>query len=136
MSQTSPTPFDTIESAHDFVRVLGETIAEAKQEIELDLARELDSPPSRHRDALRIALYNLEKLEKHTACSRRLLNDLRSLRRLLFAERRFVHVKSLRAPTGELAPEIVPAIIAAIPAPEPVGRVMLSVKNAYVAPPA
>jgi hypothetical protein len=38
-------------------------------------------------DALRIALDNLEKLELHVNRSSRILNDLRSLRRLLFEER-------------------------------------------------
>jgi hypothetical protein len=38
-------------------------------------------------DALRLALYNLEKLEFHFHKSVRILNDLRSLRRLLFEER-------------------------------------------------
>jgi len=36
---------------------------------------------------LRLALYNLEKLAIHMNKSRRVLNDLRSLRRLLLEER-------------------------------------------------
>jgi hypothetical protein len=32
------TPFDSVENAHDYVRLLGEAIAEAKSEIEADLA--------------------------------------------------------------------------------------------------
>jgi hypothetical protein len=38
-------------------------------------------------EAVRLALYKLEKLEQHIKASRRLLNDLRTLRRLLFEER-------------------------------------------------
>jgi hypothetical protein len=38
-------------------------------------------------DALRVAAYNVEKLEFHLNRSSRILNDLRSLRRLLFEER-------------------------------------------------
>lgn len=34
-----------------------------------------------------MALYNLEKLEVHLSRSSRILNDLRTLRRLLFEER-------------------------------------------------
>jgi len=74
--------FETLESAHDFVALLATTVAEAKRG---DVERE--SAASRHRDALRIALYNLGKLELHVNQSRRILNDLRTLRRLLFEER-------------------------------------------------
>jgi hypothetical protein len=78
--------FETLESAHDFVKLLAETVTEAKHELESDMQRE--SLPSRRLDALRIALYNLSKLETHVSQTSRLLNDLRSLRRLLFEERR------------------------------------------------
>ena len=77
--------FKTLESAHDFVGLLAETVSEAKRELEGDVERE--SVASRRQDALRIALYNLAKLELHVNRSRRILNDLRTLRRLLFEER-------------------------------------------------
>ena len=120
------TPFDTIESAQDFVRVLNETITEAKEEIQQDFQHELEAPPSRHRDALQIALYNLERLEKHMASSRRILNDLRSLRRLLFAERQYRRVKAI---TSKPSSETTPAVIALIPPPKSVG---VAVKSAAV----
>ena len=119
MAQVSTTPFDTIESAQDFVRVLRETIAEARQEVESDFRRESEAPPSRHLDALQIALYNLEKLENQMARSQRILNDLRSLRRLLFAEREFRRVKPLST-TATFQPEATPAVIALIPPPRKV----------------
>lgn len=77
--------FDSLESAHDFVTLLAESVAEAKRELERDVQRELAS--SARSDALRVALYNLEKLELHVNRTSRLLNDLRTLRRLLFEER-------------------------------------------------
>jgi hypothetical protein len=77
--------FESLESAHDFVTLLAETVAEAKGELQSDLQRE--STTSRRLDALRLAGYNLEKLEIHLNRSRRILNDLRTLRRLLFEER-------------------------------------------------
>ena len=77
--------FETLESAHAFVALLSQTIAEAKRELEIDVRRESGS--SRRLDALRMALYNLDKLELHVSRSSRILNDLRSLRRLLFEER-------------------------------------------------
>ena len=80
-------PFESIESAHDFLRLLHEEVLAAKQEIDTDLQRELALPTSRRRDALQVASYGLEKLEAHVIKSRRILNDLRSVRRLLFSER-------------------------------------------------
>jgi len=79
--------FETLESAHDFVALLAETVAEAKRELESDVQRESASNSSRRLDALRIALYSLGKLELHVNRTRRILNDLRTLRRLLFEER-------------------------------------------------
>jgi hypothetical protein len=86
-SQTAD-PFGTIESAHDFMTLLAAAISEAKAELQMDVDRESTSADvSRRIDALRIALYNVEKLELHLNRSSRILNDLRTLRRLLFEER-------------------------------------------------
>jgi hypothetical protein len=78
--------FETLESAYDFVALLGDTVAEVKRELAGDLERE--SAGSRRLDALRLTAYNVNKLELHLNRSRRILNDLRTLRRLLFEERR------------------------------------------------
>src|SRR6202167_5715408 len=87
MSFKSASPFDSIESAHEFVALLAETVREAKKDVEADIQRESNGDSPRHLDALRTALYSMEKLEQHMNKSRRILNDLRSLRRLLFEER-------------------------------------------------
>ncbi|MFZ0418525.1 MAG: hypothetical protein WAM04_10495 [Candidatus Sulfotelmatobacter sp.] len=87
MSYKAGSSFDSIESAHEFVALLAETVREAKQEVEADVQRESSSDSPRRLDALRAALYSMEKLELHMSKSRRILNDLRSLRRLLFDER-------------------------------------------------
>ena len=81
------TTFDSIESAHEFVGLLTEAVVEAKRDIEADVLRESGWKDSRRQEALRLALYNLEKLAIHMNKSRRVLNDLRSLRRLLLEER-------------------------------------------------
>ncbi len=124
MSQPVITPFDTIESAHDFVRVLAETIAEARQEIDCDLERESGSQTARRQDALRIAAYNLSKLENHMKSSRRILNDLRSLRRLLFAERAFHRVRAVPEPAKPAADQT-PSLIVAIPGPRTLDATVL-----------
>lgn len=87
MTYNAGKPFDSIESAHDFVALLTETVREAKQEVDADIQREATAEFPRRLDALRTALYSMEKLEVHMNQSRRILNDLRSLRRLLFEER-------------------------------------------------
>ena len=87
MSYKAGSPFDSIESAYEFVALLAETVLEAKKDIEADVQRESSSKFPRRLDALRTALYSMEKLELHMSKSRRILNDLRSLRRLLFEER-------------------------------------------------
>jgi hypothetical protein len=86
-------PFHSIESAHEFMAFLAATVVEAKRELETDIERE-ELNPSRRLDVLRVALYNLKKLELDINRSRRLLNDLRTLRRLLFEERSGVSAPS------------------------------------------
>ena len=86
MAKKSASPFETIESAHSFVKFLGATLAETKKEISAEFEREVGDP-NRRRDALLVAMYNLERLEHHLTRSMRLLNDLRSIRRMLLAER-------------------------------------------------
>ena len=94
-------PFDSIESAHSFLILLRQTVGETRQELETDVQRASDSGVSRSLDALRIAAYKVEKLEFHLNRSSRILNDLRSLRRLLFEER------ALRAADSRDAAEVV-----------------------------
>ena len=87
MAQALEVPFDSLESAHNFISLLSDVVTDAKRDIDADIQRELNVPVSRRLDAFRLAAYNLEKLEQHLSKSRRILNDLRSLRRLLFGER-------------------------------------------------
>lgn len=90
-------PFESIESAHEFLTLLSDVIAEAKKEIDADIHRE--STPSRRVDALRMAAYHLANLEHHMIRSRRILNDLRCLRRLLFSERAIMAAATQPAPS-------------------------------------
>jgi len=106
-------PFDSIESAHDFVSLLSEVVTDAKRDLEEDIKREADSKFPRRLDAFRIALYGLEKLESHMVRSGRILNDLRSLRRLLFEERASVQQAAAK-------PKIPKAEASAVPVAPPV----------------
>ena len=81
------TPFDSVENAHQYVRLLVEAIADAKNEIAEDIDAAEKGQVERRLQALRIVQFKLDKLEQHLQISSRLLNDLRSLRRLLLDER-------------------------------------------------
>jgi hypothetical protein len=81
------TPFDSVENAHQYVRLLVEAIAEAKNEISADLDHAAKANSDRRVQAMQIVQFKLDKLEHHLKTSSRLLNDLRSLRRLLLEER-------------------------------------------------
>ena len=122
MNHASGSPFDSIESAHDFVSLFSDSVGDAKREIETDMQRELTANVPRRLDALRLAAYNLEKLEVHLNKSRRILNDLRSLRRLLFEERVATRPPASAKPTREAAPEAQvrkPELPPRPPAPQP-----------------
>ncbi|HTW57385.1 MAG TPA: hypothetical protein VMD99_04620 [Terriglobales bacterium] len=81
------TQFDTIESGQEFLALLREAVDEAKGNVDSDIVAESESNASRRLSALRLVSYKLEKLEQHLKASGRLLNDLRTLRRLLLEER-------------------------------------------------
>jgi hypothetical protein len=81
------TPFDNIESSHQYVALLAQAIEEAKRDVERDIAMAMADRADRRGEALQLVLYNLAKLETHMSASRRILNDLRTLRRLLLDER-------------------------------------------------
>jgi hypothetical protein len=87
MKQEPENPFGSIEDAHEFLTLLAQTIFETKLDIEADVQRESSSHYPRRAEALKLTLYTLNKLEFHMNRSRRVLNDLRTLRRLLFEER-------------------------------------------------
>jgi hypothetical protein len=88
MRQRPETPFDNIESSHEYVALLAEAVEVTIREVEADLALAgSDGRDDRQVQALQLVLFNLSKLRGHMSSSRRILNDLRTLRRLLLRER-------------------------------------------------
>jgi hypothetical protein len=88
MSRHRPeTPFDNIESSHEYVSLLTAAVAEAISEVEADLALAHADGAARRIEALQLVQFNLAKLNSNMSSSRRILNDLRTLRRLLLEER-------------------------------------------------
>ncbi len=77
-------PFENIESALQFVELLCDAIEESRREIEEASA---EPQSDRRQQALQLVSYNLAKLALHMGTSRRILNDLRTLRRLFLQER-------------------------------------------------
>jgi hypothetical protein len=82
------TPFDNIESALEYVNLLLEATREAQGQIHTEILGAANPHLARRKEALQLVHYKLEKLSSHVASSRRILNDLRMLRRLLLEERK------------------------------------------------
>ena len=78
-------PFDSIESAQEFMALLQDSVAEAVE----DVCRKLENAPAheqRRAQALQLAHYKLGQLSSHVQKTLRILNDLRIIRKLLVNE--------------------------------------------------
>jgi hypothetical protein len=87
LNRESERPFESIEGAQQYVRLLYAAVLEARQDVEADVCVQTGSKPQRRLEALRLVSYRLENLEKHLKTVLRTLNDLRTLRRLLLQDR-------------------------------------------------
>jgi hypothetical protein len=96
VSDLTPTPFDTIESAQDYIDLLLEAIEETRRDVGSEIRMSGDPSDERRVQALQLVALNLNKLSCHVTKCRRICNDLRSLRRLLLGERK---------PSVEAAPD-------------------------------
>jgi hypothetical protein len=88
MNYQSESPFVNIESALEYVNQLLEATHEAQGQVKGEILRAADPQLARRKHALQLVNYNLDKLSSHITASRRILNDLRTLRRLLLEERK------------------------------------------------
>ena len=96
MKYGAETPFATIESAQQFVELLIDAIDESKHDVEADIALSKGNGAKRKRHALQLVSSNLAKLSGHMTTSRRILNHLRTLRRLLLEERQLDNAPQAR----------------------------------------
>ncbi len=80
------TPFDSLQGAFDYVSLLLEAVRETRGHVAQDLAQAGNDGVEREAEALKLVAWKLERLETHLDSSRRLLNDLRRLRRVLVGE--------------------------------------------------
>ena len=80
-------PFESIESAYEFMNVLAETILEATKDLHADRQIALRDGQDRRTRAIELALFKAKMLNCYVHKSRRTLNDLRIIRRLILNER-------------------------------------------------
>ena len=86
---TERTPFDSIEDSLEYIGLLREAIETSKRAVaDQSTAAAQAEGAARRLEALQLVTYKLERLAWHIDGSRRILNDLRTLRRLLLGERR------------------------------------------------
>jgi hypothetical protein len=83
----SETPFDSVESAYEFVSLLRESLDEAYTEVQDDTEAAQQAGAERRVQALRLVSHKLHQLRLNLLASLVILNDLRTLRRLLLGER-------------------------------------------------
>jgi hypothetical protein len=83
MADAAEQPFHSIESAHEFMLVLENVIADAQRELQALLNDANNMSDERRMEALRLALFKISQLETHTRKSRRILNDLGLIRSVL-----------------------------------------------------
>jgi hypothetical protein len=100
VSYQPETPFDNIEGSHEYVAMLADALEEARRDVEAEVAAADRDSADRRKQALLLVSYNLAKLNLHITTSRRILNDLRSLRRLLLAERGLPAAEEIRTANG------------------------------------
>jgi hypothetical protein len=80
-------PFDSIESAHEYMDILAVTTVEVMQDLKRDHDQAIRDGELRRAQAIDLAIFKLKMLGCHVHKSRRMLNDLRILRRLILNER-------------------------------------------------
>ena len=88
MSYRRETPFGNIESAEQFVKLLIDAIKESRHDVDAEIGLAEANRSGRSKKALQLVSANLEKLSQHMTTSRRILNHLKTFRRLLLQEQR------------------------------------------------
>jgi hypothetical protein len=79
--------FDSIESAQDFMKILAETILDSMKDLNDDQHAAVQDGEPRRAQAIELAVFKLKTLNCHIHKSRIILNDLRTVRRLILNER-------------------------------------------------
>ncbi len=80
------TPFVSLEAAHEYVSLLLQEVGRTRRDVAEDLVHAQGNGAARRGEALQLVAWKLERLEQQLGASRKLMNDLRRLRRLLLGE--------------------------------------------------
>jgi hypothetical protein len=80
-------PFDSIEGAQEYMNILASTALDVMNDLKRDREQALRDGEQRRAQAIDLAMYKLKMLGCYVYKSRRTLNDLRILRRLILNER-------------------------------------------------
>ena len=80
-------PFETIESAQEYIALLIQAVSDSQKTVAADVRAQAPTASRRRLETLNLIVYNLDKLSVHVKRSHRILNDLRTLRRLLHSKR-------------------------------------------------
>ena len=80
------TPFDSIDSALEYVNSLLGACQEAQKQVEAEIDAARAARLERRREAFQLVSYKLERLTTHVGKCERLLKDLRKLRRLILGK--------------------------------------------------
>ena len=94
-------PFSTIESAQEFLVLLADAIDEALEAARAEQRACGADHLERRAEAWQLVAYTLTRLSSHVTSSRRLMNDLRTLRNLLEGTSTIGRARS----SGRRAPE-------------------------------
>ena len=87
MNHQPEMPFDSIEGTQEYIELMLEAIEESRAEVAEDIAAAERNGANRRKEGLLIISHKLDRLQFHITKSRRTLNDLRTLSRLLLQER-------------------------------------------------
>lgn len=80
-------PFDSIESSQEYMNILAATVLDVMGDLSRDRDLALRDGLDRRAQAIDLAIFKLKMLGCYVYKSRRMLNDLRILRRLILNER-------------------------------------------------
>lgn len=87
MSPAAVHPFESIEDTQQFMELLCEAIDDAAREVAEEQKSADQRGLARRADALNLAQFKLTQLRMHVTKSQRIVNDLRTIRRLMTGER-------------------------------------------------
>jgi hypothetical protein len=103
--QNRPQPFDTIESAQEFMALLAQSICQTACDIEEELSSARNEQVTRRAEALELTIFKLNQLRSHVGKAEKLLKELRTLHGLLCKD-----VKTARSTRQAKVPDAIEAL--------------------------